>query len=80
MIHTTHGRGYRFVAAVEVRGQELLDADRQLNPATPQVLEQQSGAATAEPRTPSRLEAEYKPVTVLCCGVAEGTALAACLA
>jgi class 3 adenylate cyclase len=77
VIHTLHGRGYRFVAAVEVRGQELLDADRQLNPATPQVLEPQSGAATAEPRTPTHLDAEYKLVTVLCCGLAEPTALAA---
>jgi class 3 adenylate cyclase/tetratricopeptide (TPR) repeat protein len=77
VIHTLHGRGYRFVATVEVREQERGDGERPRNPATPLALEQQSAAVTAAPRTPSQLAAEYKPVTVLCCGVAEATALAA---
>lgn len=76
VIHTLHGRGYRFVAAVEVRGQERVGGERPLKPATPQAPEQRSGTVTAAPHTPSQLEAEYKPVTVLCCGLAGATALA----
>src|SRR5439155_6077281 len=87
-VHTVHGQGYRFVAAVEAR--EPLSAD-----ATPPALALRDGEgaireaempslALAPPRLdPGRtprvkaLDGEHKQVTVLCGALAEALALAA---
>ena len=56
VIHTRHGRGYRFVAAVDVHDQDRVDGDRLRAPLTPQALEPESGTGTAVPHTSSQLE------------------------
>jgi class 3 adenylate cyclase/tetratricopeptide (TPR) repeat protein len=82
LIHTLHGRGYRFVAAIEERSHEPPDGERPRSLFSPQALEQKSGPDTPEPTARSEAEAraspahdaERKPVTVLCCGLAEPVA------
>jgi class 3 adenylate cyclase len=97
VILTLHGRGYRFVADVEVRGHMLRESARPLSPTTASQLElrghvlealsspQERSLVTSlaapraenEPLTSHVLEAEHKPVTVLSCGLAEATTVAA---
>ncbi len=78
LIHTLHGRGYRYVATIEESGQQPSEGERPPSPFTPQALEQKSGPDTPEPTArreaevpaPLACDVERKPVTVLCCGLA----------
>ena len=87
LLHTVRGRGYRFVAPVEI-GDLPLDAPPQGRqplrsapaPLADVPLPSSAGSETpaavavaAEPHTAG----EYKQVSVLCCGLAEAPALAA---
>jgi class 3 adenylate cyclase/predicted ATPase/DNA-binding winged helix-turn-helix (wHTH) protein len=89
LIQTIRGRGYRFMAVVEVRPPEAPGTVGPGAPPTPVLPVPQagdgpergfppvpmpSGADTSHPppRTP---EGEHKPVTVLCCELAEAKAL-----
>jgi len=88
-VHTLHGQGYRFVAAVAAREPRPADAAPHALPlpeaegATHQAELPSHALAPphAEPdNTPwDALEGEYKQVTVLCAALAEALALAACL-
>jgi class 3 adenylate cyclase/DNA-binding winged helix-turn-helix (wHTH) protein len=89
VLHTVRGRGYRFVAPVEV-GDLAIEAppqDRPLLRSAPTPLADvpiPSPAGSATPAAPagavgSHTAGEYKPVSVLCCGLAETPSLAAWL-
>lgn len=110
IIQTLYGRGYRFVAAVELPSQEPPAAEPMATSTGPHDLgapsqdhrdaaagtmsapEAQGNAATSGPaitahapaqpdRTPmSSLEGERKPITVLCCALANAMSLAEALA
>jgi class 3 adenylate cyclase/tetratricopeptide (TPR) repeat protein len=94
VIQTLYGRGYRFVAAVEVPSPEppavapraTSTGPRDLGSHTQDDLDTAAStvsapAAPAQPdRTPlSSLEGERKPITVLCCALANATGLAEAL-
>ena len=83
LLHTVRGRGYRFVAPVEVSDRPLDDP-----PQVRQLLRSASAPLADVPlpspggsETPAAAEphaaGEYKQVSVLCCGLAEAPALAA---
>jgi DNA-binding winged helix-turn-helix (wHTH) protein len=88
LVHTVRGRGYRFMAPVEER-EQALSADPV--PEAGLALEEASAPAPIRPPPPAGTSAatdhahpnaphpdgEYKPVSVLCGGVAEAPALAA---
>jgi predicted ATPase/class 3 adenylate cyclase len=69
LLHTVRGRGYRFVAPVEVR--DLPPASLPFAP--PTVSEAPAALAAAAPHPAE----EYKLVSVLCCGLPDAPALAA---
>jgi DNA-binding winged helix-turn-helix (wHTH) protein len=84
VIQTLHGRGYRFVAPVEA--QEQVPPANQPQPGLPPaepvlVLAPTPAHAAAAADTSSIVRhtanGEYKPVTVLCCGIADALLLAA---
>jgi class 3 adenylate cyclase/predicted ATPase len=86
IIQTLHGRGYRFVAPVEVRDEEspaALHAERrswavEATPAIPPAGVPAAGAEVAGPAVP-HTDGEYKPASVLCGALADTPALAAAL-
>jgi class 3 adenylate cyclase/tetratricopeptide (TPR) repeat protein len=83
LLHTVRGRGYRFVAPVEVCDLPLDDA----SPVMPPLRSETPPAGAllpppAMPETPAAAAGlhaggEYKPVSVLCCGLAAAPALPA---
>jgi class 3 adenylate cyclase/tetratricopeptide (TPR) repeat protein len=90
LIKTIRGRGYRFMAPVEVRRHDAPDDAGQAAhttppPPVPQAADGAEMALQPVPRqlraetsstTPRAPEGEHKQVTVLCCALAEATALA----
>jgi DNA-binding winged helix-turn-helix (wHTH) protein len=91
VIHTLHRRGFRFVADLPGRRQELLESTMPSSPAMPSLLAPQGSPVPSSPvvvpddqervalerPTAAVVDAEYKAVTVLCAGLSETTALAA---
>lgn len=89
LIQTIRGRGYRFMAPVEVRRPDAPGDEGQAAPPTPPLPVSQAvdGADMGSPSVPlhvgadtrrptlSAPEGEHKPVTVLCCELAEAKAL-----
>jgi class 3 adenylate cyclase/DNA-binding winged helix-turn-helix (wHTH) protein/tetratricopeptide (TPR) repeat protein len=88
LIQTIRGRGYRFMALVEVRRPDAPDEGPAAPPTTPPPVSQAVNGAdmrspfvplhvVADTRRPtlSAPEGEHKPVTVLCCALAEAKAL-----
>jgi DNA-binding winged helix-turn-helix (wHTH) protein len=73
LVRTVRGRGYRFVAPVEVQD-ETSPAD---SASIERPLAADVPAATAVPSRPQAPygDGEYKPVSVLCCGLLETMAL-----
>jgi class 3 adenylate cyclase/tetratricopeptide (TPR) repeat protein len=90
LIKTIRGRGYRFIAPVEVWRHDAPDDEGQAGHSTPRlpVAQAVDGAeialqpvplqlrAEASSTTPRAPEGEHKQVTVLCCALADATALA----
>jgi DNA-binding winged helix-turn-helix (wHTH) protein len=86
LLHTVRGRGYRFVAPVEVCDLPLDDPPQALHPvqAEPPPLADALLPPPAVSETPAAAalavglsaRGEYKPVSVLCGGLAEAPALA----
>src|SRR5919106_800852 len=87
LLRTVRGRGYRFVAPVEVQDQMssadlpqavplLVAAPGPELPSTPPVA---GSPATADPASSAvpHADGEYKPVSALCCALADAPALAA---
>jgi class 3 adenylate cyclase/DNA-binding winged helix-turn-helix (wHTH) protein/tetratricopeptide (TPR) repeat protein len=89
IIQTIRGRGYRFLAPVEVRRPDAPGDAGPAAPPTPVIPAAQAlkgsamappsppvhVAADTRPPTPSAAEGEHKPVTVLCCELSEAKAL-----
>jgi class 3 adenylate cyclase len=88
LLRTVRGRGYRFVAPVEVQDQRPsadpwqavrpLEAEPQV-PELPPTRPAAASPAVADPASPAvlRADGEYKPVSVLCCALADAPTLAA---
>jgi DNA-binding winged helix-turn-helix (wHTH) protein len=91
VIHTLHGRGFRFVANLDVRLHERCEGAMHPSPAMPNAAAPPGSPVPSRPVVvlddaervqPERLEAavvdaEHKAVTVLCAGLVEATAQAA---
>jgi class 3 adenylate cyclase/DNA-binding winged helix-turn-helix (wHTH) protein len=91
LIQTIRGRGYRFLAPVEVRRPDVPGDEEPATPPTSPLPVSQAvdGADIVRPSVhlhvgtgtrrapPNTLEGEHKPVTVLCCELAESRAVAA---
>jgi class 3 adenylate cyclase/predicted ATPase len=86
IIQTLHGRGYRFVAPVEVRDEAspaALHAERhphavEATPSSPLAGAPVAGAEAAGPAVPYTA-GEYKPASVLCGALADASTLVAAL-
>jgi predicted ATPase/DNA-binding winged helix-turn-helix (wHTH) protein/class 3 adenylate cyclase len=87
LLHTVRGRGYRFIAPVEVRDLPLLDDAPPALHALPDAALSLASPVLTPPtacETPAALTAvvtptpvgEYKPVSVLCCGLSDAAVLA----
>ena len=90
VIHTLHGRGFRFVAEIEGDRQDQRESAMSPSPAMASPLAPPGspvaggpvwGPGDQEPGAPERLtatgvEAEHKAVTVLCASLVDATALA----
>src|SRR6266545_3695711 len=87
LIRTVRGRGYRFVAPVTAWDPAMpVEEQRPPLPAAPGHMDSPGslavlpGADAASSRgVASAADGEYKPVTVLCCTLADAPALSACL-
>lgn len=85
IIKTVHGHGYRFVAAVETCETTSAAEHVALATTTRQTAASDNGSTAvpvdlrpaAFPAAPEALDPEYKPVTVLCCTLAQASELAA---